>query len=272
MPFNFDLFTEASSHISFSFSDDEKTQATESRCKKVYRDGQTCTVCKDPKKGGNMEKCFYEYQPNDKVYKFTRSKSIGRPYGSRNSRDKKEESAEVSETSPKKVRKSNKEMRGQNKKPFSGFKDYGYGGASYESEEPYESSESKTDYDYRPPKSIFDSESEKIAEETKTAECKEVRKDDMICSVCKDPKSGGNSERCTYSYQPDDKHFAYSQKKSFGDSRKDSDESDDEAESSDDSPTVTKTNEKGDENRTGFSDEWESQVIPFWWGYSSFGS
>lgn len=48
-------------------------------CKQVQRDSKTCTVCKDPKIGGTFEKCTYNYQPSDKLYKYSRSKSFGHP-------------------------------------------------------------------------------------------------------------------------------------------------------------------------------------------------
>ncbi|XP_011296758.1 uncharacterized protein [Fopius arisanus] len=50
--------------------------------------------------------------------------------------------------------------------------------------------------------------------------CREVVKDSMTCTVCTDPKTRRNSEQCSYSYDPADKLFTYSQSRSFG-SKKD---------------------------------------------------
>lgn len=51
----------------------------ESNCHEVRKDSMTCTVCKDPENGGNFEKCSYNHQPNDKLYKYSKSKSFGYP-------------------------------------------------------------------------------------------------------------------------------------------------------------------------------------------------
>lgn len=68
------------------------------------------------------------------------------------------------------------------------------------------------------------SESEKILKNAESENCRKVEKDSMVCSICKDPKTGEDSESCSYSYEPDDKKFAYSKSKSFGSPTKSRDE------------------------------------------------
>lgn len=58
---------------------DKVPDASSVTCKQVQKDSKTCTVCKDPKIGGTYEKCTYNYQPSDKLYKYSRSKSFGYP-------------------------------------------------------------------------------------------------------------------------------------------------------------------------------------------------
>lgn len=58
---------------------DKVQDASSVTCKQVQKDSKTCTVCKDPKIGGVYEKCTYNYQPSDKLYKYSRSKSFGYP-------------------------------------------------------------------------------------------------------------------------------------------------------------------------------------------------
>ncbi|KAK0097194.1 hypothetical protein PV326_003008 [Microctonus aethiopoides] len=48
-------------------------------CEEIERDGMTCMVCKDSETGGNFEKCSFAYQPKEKIYKYSKSKSIGTP-------------------------------------------------------------------------------------------------------------------------------------------------------------------------------------------------
>lgn len=61
--------------------------------------------------------------------------------------------------------------------------------------------------------------SEHYAENIDTDHCKKVQKDSMICTICKDPKTGNDFEQCSYSYQPSDKVFSYSKSSSFGNLR-----------------------------------------------------
>lgn len=58
---------------------DEVQDAPATSCKQVQKDSKTCKVCKDPKNGGTYEKCTYNYQPSDKLYKYSTSKSFGYP-------------------------------------------------------------------------------------------------------------------------------------------------------------------------------------------------
>ena len=92
-----------------------------------------------------------------------------------------------------------------------------------ESEEKAENnrdSGSAEDYSYAGEPSTVDyikSESEKISKQVKDqGDCKKVKKDSMICMVCKDPKTGGNFEQCNYSYEPEDRAYAYTKSKQFG--------------------------------------------------------
>lgn len=59
--------------------------------------------------------------------------------------------------------------------------------------------------------------SEKQATEIKQnpGNCKEVKKDGMTCMTCKDPKTGGNYESCSYVAEPKNNQYAYSKEKKF---------------------------------------------------------
>ncbi|CAH0720835.1 unnamed protein product, partial [Brenthis ino] len=57
--------------------------------------------------------------------------------------------------------------------------------------------------------------------------CKEVKKDGMSCMTCKDPKTGGNYESCSYVAEPKNNQYAYSKEKKF-DSNDEPDEDEDE--------------------------------------------
>ncbi|XP_028157350.1 uncharacterized protein LOC135072254 isoform X2 [Ostrinia nubilalis] len=59
--------------------------------------------------------------------------------------------------------------------------------------------------------------SEKQAAEIKQnpENCKEVKRDDMTCMVCKDKKTGGNYESCSYVAEPKNNKYAYSKERKF---------------------------------------------------------
>ncbi|XP_029049309.2 DNA ligase 1 [Osmia bicornis bicornis] len=207
---------------------------TPDNCREVEKDSKTCTICKDPETGGNYEKCSYTYQPDDKVYKYSSSKSFGYPRKSSSS------SSSDGDSSYKDDKPSEKQTR---KTDDSGYKDDKYSEKlTKEADEEYkrdysipESSyfkDDKPEYIYHPAASETSkstsededplagyerskSESEKIAERIEPSYCKRVQKGSLSCKVCKDPKTGSNSEQCSYEQQPSDKNYSYSKSKSF---------------------------------------------------------
>ncbi|CAH2086469.1 unnamed protein product [Euphydryas editha] len=97
-------------------------------------------------------------------------------------------------------------------------------------ESPYSSpyinkdSEDKYEYPYNYDSGYDHKEYERIKElsDKQAAEikqnpgnCKEVNKDGMICMTCKDAKTGGNYESCSYVSAPKNNKYAYSKEKKF---------------------------------------------------------
>ncbi|XP_076385548.1 uncharacterized protein LOC105664376 [Megachile rotundata] len=188
----------------------QKSEESPSNCKEVQRDSKTCTVCKDPDTGGNYEKCSYSYQPNDKVYKFSSSKSFGSPRKSST-----EEEPEYKDDKP--VEKAASESDEEYKRDYSVPENYEYkplysyhAAASENKKSTAEDDDSLSGY------ARSKSESERIAQSIEPTHCKKVQKGSLSCKVCKDPKTGSNSEQCSYEQQPSDKNYSYSKSKSFG--------------------------------------------------------
>ncbi|KYN04416.1 Glutamate receptor, ionotropic kainate 2 [Cyphomyrmex costatus] len=214
---------------------DEVKDAPSSDCKQVQKDSKTCTVCKDSKTGGTYEKCTYNYQPSDKLYKYSRSKTFGFPDktsdSTRDSQDSnKSEASEKSKnfdysqdkseqsTYP---RKSNRAVEVQQVPNDSDGTSHN--SPNYSSD--YSNSEAS---DYQFPSYNSDSESydgqktssskpvsESYSENISSDNCKTLQKDSMTCKICKDPQTGNDFEQCSYSYQPSDKLFSYSTSRSF---------------------------------------------------------
>ncbi|KAF3424893.1 hypothetical protein E2986_10991 [Frieseomelitta varia] len=204
----------------------EEGKESSNTCKKVQRGSKTCTVCKDPGTGGNYERCSYSYEPDDKVYKYSRSKSFGYPSSSSkdndNKKDYKEDKSvdEGSRSEPEDYIKDytipESYLERIQSSPPSYFKDDesrsnpGHYGSSRGSKSPSDEDGSSSGYE----KSKL--ESQRVAESIEPSHCKEIERDSMTCKVCKDPKTGSNSEQCSYKYQPNDKSYSYSKSRSFG--------------------------------------------------------
>ncbi|XP_018393529.1 PREDICTED: uncharacterized protein LOC108772495 [Cyphomyrmex costatus] len=223
---------------------DEVKDAPSSDCKQVQKDSKTCTVCKDSKTGGTYEKCTYNYQPSDKLYKYSRSKTFGFPDktsdSTRDSQDSnKSEASEKSknfdysqgsDSAPDYIdkseqstypRKSNRAVEVQQVPNDSDGTSHN--SPNYSSD--YSNSEAS---DYQFPSYNSDSESydgqktssskpvsESYSENISSDNCKTLQKDSMTCKICKDPQTGNDFEQCSYSYQPSDKLFSYSTSRSF---------------------------------------------------------
>ncbi|XP_071631828.1 uncharacterized protein, partial [Temnothorax longispinosus] len=231
---------------------EEAQDAPSADCKQIEKDSKTCTVCKDPKTGGTYEKCTYNYQPSDKLYKYSKSKSFGYP-------DKKSES----------IRDLNKTQTLDKSKnydyPQSSESTHDYSEKSEPSTYPrrsdrageaqvpnesdgtsHDSSDYSSDYsipekssDYQFPSRNNDNDhesyesqktpsskpvSEHYSENIGADNCKTIQKDSMTCKVCKDPETGNDFEQCSYSYQPSDKLYSYSKSSSFGNPKNDKSE------------------------------------------------
>lgn len=158
-------------------------------CEIEIKNGQTCSVCTDSRTGGKSEKCNYSSVPKNKGYRYSKSKSSGYPESQRSSdgrHNHKNDSEKTADSSDNQKRESSGEEYGS-----------------------YESEPSTLDF--------VRSETEKASKKVKKeGDCREVEKDSMICTICKDPKTGDDFERCNYAYKPKDKVFAYSKSKSFG--------------------------------------------------------
>ncbi|XP_072753805.1 uncharacterized protein [Anoplolepis gracilipes] len=240
--------------------DTSKVQdAFSAACKQVQKDSKTCTVCKDPKIGGVYEKCIYNYQPSDKLYKYSRSKSFGYPdkispesthdlnqtqtsekskrfdypQNSDSTHDYSDKS-KLSTTNPWRYERITDTERESQQVASDFDSTLLRDSPTYTYSNPISYSNSEGSSTYQPSatddsKSSEDQDtttpssksvsSERYSENIDTDHCKKIQKDSMTCTICKDPKTGNNFEQCSYSYQPSDKVFSYSKSSSFGNSR-----------------------------------------------------
>lgn len=173
----------------------------EKKCKKVEktinsedvaggrfrRQAMTCYVCEDPKTGGNYEECSYGSEPTQEAYFVGRSQSYKAKPTESSYRYRRDAEAEVDATIKRGTRQIPDYERDVDSFITSNFGSgrLTSGGAS----------EAATD----------------IGNEN----CKKVQKDSMTCTVCKDPKTGGSSEQCSYSSDPKSNNYFVAKQSSY---------------------------------------------------------
>lgn len=94
---------------SYSEQQSEEVKKNPENCKKVDKDGMTCTICKNSKTGGNFEQCSYTSEPKDQKYAYVTNKKY-------NSNDEQPEEEET-----KTVELKSKKSSDKNIKPASEF-------------------------------------------------------------------------------------------------------------------------------------------------------
>ncbi|KAJ8965570.1 hypothetical protein NQ314_004030 [Rhamnusium bicolor] len=170
-------------------------------CRKVESesDDMNCFVCENAKTNGKYTQCSYSSQKEPVNYFEGNSAKYSLPHKEPSSYRYKR-NAENEENDPytfirNRARKASQEPGIPS--------DYG-SGFNYE---PYHYDESKPEFTY----------SEQNSEELKKnpENCKKVEKKGMTCTICKDPKSGGNFEQCSYTSEPKEKKYAYVTEKKY---------------------------------------------------------
>lgn len=165
------------------------------KCEKVFKDSMVCMVCTNPETHGKYEQCSYTNQPDDKSYAYSKSSSFGLPHSEKDIA----ESKTKERSAPKK--ESEEEIEEEHPELDKYFEEQT---AQIKSRTPKQRS-------YEPDVAL-----ESGSENVKDGQCKKVSKDNMVCMICKDPKTGGNYEQCSYAHNPSDKVYKVSKSKSFG--------------------------------------------------------
>ncbi|KAJ2952746.1 hypothetical protein O0L34_g7102 [Tuta absoluta] len=110
-------------------------------------------------------------------------------------------------------------------------------------EYPYDS-----EYDYKAYERVKELSEKQAAEiRQNPGNCKAVQRDGMTCNVCKDPKTGGNYESCSYVQEPKNNKYAYSKENKF-----DSNDQPDEPEQSEE-PKKSEKYQKSKEDSREYS-------------------
>jgi hypothetical protein len=174
------------------------------------RDAMTCYECEDPKTGGTFEQCSYSSDPNSKSYFIGHAQKYSSNSGAK-------------PTSYRYRRYLNNDPFGQNgdeeelvaaeSQSRVARQDYGYEFSATGN------SDNKGDYRFGP--EYFTSSSGDYTEYKPSGtsidqkNCQKTTKDSMTCMVCKDPKTGGSYEQCSYSAEPKENNYFVAHATSF---------------------------------------------------------
>ncbi|XP_063978968.1 uncharacterized protein LOC135163447 [Diachasmimorpha longicaudata] len=187
----------------------EKHQKPEG-CEKVVRDSMVCMVCKDRETSAKYEQCSYVPQ-SEKSFSHKSSEKSPRDYAS---------SPSAPRVAPPSAKESLEESEESEEADASSPYTSGFYNSKGDSEEASSTSPSRS---FDAASGEYVSQSERIAEKTGKSKCREEKREGgMTCQVCKDPDTGGNFEKCAYSYEPNDKAYSYSRSNKFETPRKSS--------------------------------------------------
>ncbi|CAG9763325.1 unnamed protein product [Ceutorhynchus assimilis] len=206
-------------------------------CRKIHSpenaENMNCFVCEDAPNKSKYTQCSYK-SSEEPVNEFAGSSiryssPVKAPIGFRHKR------------SPRKGKYSDDpyfQVSQRNRKYFE----------DYDKEQQAAESERQKDFHYKPYQpeeyeSYSESQSSEILKQP--GACKKVDRKGMTCTVCKDPKTGGNFEQCSYTSAPKENKYAYVAEKKY-------DSEDDEPEE-----TKTVTKQSSEEASTAKPDELE---------------
>lgn len=184
-------------------SENSPSQSQGKGCRKMDSSGtddMNCFICENPKTNAKYTQCSYSSQKKPVDYYEGNSAQYSMAQKQEPNSYRYKRYADKEENDPytyirNRARKASQE-RGLPADYGSGF--------HYEAEH----------YDASKPELTF---SEQHSEELKKnpQNCQKVDKEGMTCTICKDPKSGGNFEQCSYVSKPKEKKFAYVTEKKF---------------------------------------------------------
>ncbi|XP_044729663.1 uncharacterized protein LOC123293014 [Chrysoperla carnea] len=192
------------------------------------RQAMTCFVCKDAKSGETYEQCSYTSEPNQKEY------FVGQKYSNHDASPSQATSFRYKRYAKKsKYVKKQYDAEGEAEDDPYGLKDlkyYGYKSqpseftsATYkapsfkEYDHTHEDDKTYDDPNYYSFDPIIESYAAQQSEQVKQdgGDCEKVEKDSMTCLVCKNPKTGGNFEQCSYASKPHENKYAYTKEKKY---------------------------------------------------------
>ncbi|XP_023701443.1 uncharacterized protein LOC111861259 isoform X2 [Cryptotermes secundus] len=179
------------------------------------RDAMTCYECEDPKTGGTFEQCAYSTEPNAKSYFVGHAQKYSTNSGTKPTSYR---YRRYLSNDPYGLDEEGEELVAAESHSRVARQGYGYEyGASG-------SDGKKGDYHYDP--EYFTSSSDDYTEYKPSGtnidqkNCKTTKKDTMTCMVCKDPKTGGSYEQCSYTAEPKKNNYFVAHETSFNSGNK----------------------------------------------------
>jgi hypothetical protein len=174
------------------------------------RDAMTCYECEDPKTGGTFEQCSYTSDPHSKSYFIGHAQKYSTNSGTKPTTYR---YRRYLSNDPFGLAEEEEELVAAESHSRVARQDYGYEFAA--------SGNNDKNGDYRFGPEYFTSSSDDYTEYKPSGtsidqkNCKKTTKDSMTCMVCKDPKTGGSYEQCSYSAKPKENNYFVAHETSF---------------------------------------------------------
>lgn len=173
------------------------------------RDAMTCYECEDPKTGGSFEQCSYTSDPSAKSYFIGHAQKYSTNSGTKPTAYR---YRRYLNKDPFGLEEEGEELVAAESHTRIARQDYGYEFAA-------SGNDDKDNYHFGP--EYFTSSSDDYTEYKPSGtsidqkNCQKTTKDSMTCMVCKDPKTGGSYEQCSYTVEPKQNNYFVAHESSF---------------------------------------------------------
>ncbi|KAG8287389.1 hypothetical protein J6590_039005 [Homalodisca vitripennis] len=204
------------------------------------RQKMTCYICRDKEGGNTYEECSYESQPKSKSFNkestvtFSSDDALNPPvYQSRERRSTNEALDRILTDMVKKDAAINRKVRQYYNLPLvkesgHGPEHYRFGPEYFRNTEHRSHNPKRKQIDYYDEEKYDDDETEDFTDIEKEYsppgaseedDCHKVNKNGVTCMVCKNYKTGGSYEQCSYASDPDENRYEYATQSSYGSKR-----------------------------------------------------
>lgn len=186
------------------------------------RQEMTCYVCNEPNTGRKYEECSYESTPNGKAYykgnvESYSSDTVPKSY-TYNTRTKRyadpfeSDFLNLDDLSFAQSSALSRKIRQYSEYDDDSGSQYGHADSNYRFGPEYFTDDGTVEEGNNEGEDSGETQDSPKGNES----CKKVKKDGLICVVCKNLKSAGTYEQCSYASDPEENRYSYGTQKTYG--------------------------------------------------------